>query len=82
MKTHFPEKTKWPAYVSFIAWMPDASTGGFAREAAATIASTKAQHSDLPVASNSRNDRMRDTVQSMAASTQAGEPFRRTFDFG
>ena len=36
------------------------------------MTSTRAQHSALPVASSSRNERMRDTNQSIEAITQTG----------
>ena len=65
-----------------MAWILDTAIGNCARGADATIKSTKARHSSFPVASNSRNDRTRDTDQSMAATTQVGQPLSRALPRG
>lgn len=66
----------------FIACTSDTMIGGFARGAAATMASTRAPHSALPPASSSRNDVMRDINQSTAATTDVGLRSMRVFVFG
>ncbi len=70
------------AYDGRMAWISDTLTGGFARGAAATIVSVKAQHSALPVASRSRNDRTRDIDQSIDATIGAGQPSINLFARG
>ena len=65
-----------------IAWIAATATCELARGAAATIASIKAQHSILPVASSSRNGRTRDIPQSMTAIAGTGMPAIRFFAFG
>ena len=70
------------AYSGFMASICGTLTGDFARGAASTIASIRAQHSAFPVANNVRNDRTRDMDQSKAATIYAGLPSMRLLVFG
>jgi hypothetical protein len=66
----------------FIAWISSKSTGGAAFGAANTISAIRAMHSAFPVANNSRNERMRDMNQSIAATITFGLSAIRRLDLG
>ncbi len=66
----------------FIARILSTRTGGLACGAAAAITSTRARHSSIPVASRSRKDRTRESDQSIAAITGAGQAFSRALPRG